>query len=316
MALDLAPHAVLAGLFHDLARSEHGFLFWSPKRQSPIHQTQFFSDTLAEPIPQSIKKQILEMKSGQRDDSKDANHRTIFYEIINSDLPLAEKSNARLAQDGQIVIIAGTLTTAWALCVAVFYLLSHPETLTKLKAELATAMKSSAEPISLASLERLPYLTGCVQESIRLSYGVSTRLQRIAPDETLVFNDGKKDFYIPPGTPVGMTSVLIHHDESIFPDSRRFLPERWIGHPYLDKYLLSFSKGTRQCIGVNLAYAEIYLGIARVFRGLGSVDVRMPGDEGFLELFDTTKDDVEMTKDAFIPLVREGSKGVRVLVKK
>ena len=155
MALDLAPHAVLAGLFHDLAGSEHGFLFWSPKRQSPLHQTQFFSDTLAEPIPQSIKKQILEMKSGQRDDSKDANHRTIFYEIINSDLPLAEKSNARLAQDGQIVIIAGTLTTAWALCVAVFYLLSHPETLTKLKAELATAMKSSAEPICLASLERL-----------------------------------------------------------------------------------------------------------------------------------------------------------------
>ena len=42
----------------------------------------------------------------------------------------------------------------------------------------------------------------------------------------------------------------------------------------------------------------------------------MPGDEGFLELFDTTKDDVEMTKDAFTPLVREGSKGVRVLVKK
>jgi cytochrome P450 len=265
---------------------------------------------------QSIRKQIQEMKSGQRDDSKDANHRTIFYEIINSDLPAAEKSNARLAQDGQIVVIAGTLTTAWALCVAVFYLLSQPETLTKLKAELATAMKSSTEAISLAALEQLPYLTGCVQESIRLSYGVSTRLQRIAPDETLVFNDGKKNWYIPPGTPVGMTSVLVHHDESVFSDSKQFLPERWIGHPYLDKYLLSFSKGTRLCIGVNLAYAEIYLGIARVFRRFGSADVRMAGDEGFLELFETTKDNVEIKKDVFIPLPRKISKGVRVLVKK
>lgn len=256
------------------------------------------------------------MKSGQRDDSKDACHRTIFYEILNSDLPLSEKSDDRLAQDGQIVVIAGTLTTAWALSVAVFYLLSQPETLAKLKAELATAMKNSSEPISITALEKLPYLTGCVQESIRLSYGVSTRIQRIAPDETMVFKDSKKDWYIPPGTPVGMTAVLVHHDESIFPDSRRFLPERWIEQPHLDKYILSFSKGSRICIGINLAYAEIYIGLARVFRMLGSVDVRLPDDEGFLELFETTKDDVEIKTDAFIPLVKGGSKGIRVLVKK
>jgi cytochrome P450 len=212
--------------------------------------------------------------------------------------------------------MAGTFTTASALCIAVFHLLSQPETLRKLKAELATVMKSSKDPISLAALEQLPYLTGCVQESIRLSYGLSTRLQRIAPDETLVLNDGKKDWHIPPGTPVGMTSVLIHHDQSLFPDSKRFLPERWIGHPQLEKYLLSFSKGTRMCIGINLAYAELYLGIAKVFRGLGSVDVRGAGDEGFLELFETTKDDVEIQKDGFIPLAKKGSKGVRVLVKK
>ncbi len=214
------------------------------------------------------------------------------------------------------MVVAGTLTTAWAFCVAVFHLLSQPETLKKLKAELATVTESSTESISLAALERLPYLTGCIQESIRLSYGVSTRLQRLAPDETLVFNDGKRDWHIPPGTPVGMSSALIHHDESVFPDSKKFLPERWIGHPHLDKYLLSFSKGTRLCIGINLAYAELYLGIARVFKRFGSVDVRGAGDEGFFELFETTKDDVELKQDAFIPLAREGSKGVRVSVKK
>ncbi|CZR62881.1 uncharacterized protein PAC_12778 [Phialocephala subalpina] len=156
------------------------------------------------------------------------------------------------------------------------------------RAELATAMKSSTGPIGLTALEQLPYLTGCVQESIRLSYRVSTRLQHIAPDETLVFND----------------------------DSKQFLPERWIGHPYLDKYLVSFSKGTRLCIGVNLAYAELYIGIARVFRRLGSVDVRGSEDEGFLELLETTNDGVEMKKDVFIPLTGKGSKGARVLIKK
>ncbi len=168
----------------------------------------------------------------------------------------------------------------------------------------------------MATVEQLPYLTGCVQECIRLSYGVCTRLQRIAPDETLTFNDGNKDWFIPPGTPVSMTSVLIHHDESVFPDSRKFSPERWIGHPDLAKYLVSFSKGTRQCIGINLAYAEIYLVLAKIFRAYGSKDVKEDGDLGYLELFETTDYDVTLTKDVFIPVGAPGSKGIRVLVKK
>jgi cytochrome P450 len=230
-------------------------------------------------------------------------------------LPPKEKSDERLAQDGQTVVIAGTLTTAWALCVAVFYLLMQPSALQKLKAELQTVLKGPSSSATLASLEKLPYLTGCVQECIRLSYGVSTRLARIAPDEALVFSDGAKDWVIPPGTPVSMTSALLHHEESIFPNSRKFEPERWIGHPHLDKYLVSFSKGTRQCIGINLAYAELYLALARIFRAYGSKDVWVEGDVGYLELYETTEKDIVLTKDMFIPVGNDGSKGVRILVK-
>lgn len=111
-------------------------------------------------ITQSIKNQIREIKSGEREDSKDADHRTIFYEIINSGLPEKEKSDARLAQDGQTVVIAGTITTAWALCVAFVHLLSQPETLKKLKTELQTVLKSPSSPISFATLEQLPYPDG------------------------------------------------------------------------------------------------------------------------------------------------------------
>ncbi|KFY39939.1 hypothetical protein V494_03739 [Pseudogymnoascus sp. VKM F-4513 (FW-928)] len=262
-----------------------------------------------------VRGQIRDMKAGiAKDESFD--HRTIFYEIINSDLPPKEKSDARLAQDGQTVIIAGTLTTAWALCIGVFYLLSQPETLKKLKEELRTVLKGPSSSVTLATLEQLPYLTGCVQEAIRLSYGVCGRLQRIAPDETLAFNDGKKDWYIPPGTPVSMTSLLIHHDESIFPDSKKFLPERWVGHPELSRYLVSFSKGTRTCIGINLAYAELYIGLAKIFRAYGSEDVRFEDDVGHLELFETTLYDVVLTKDLLIPIGPDDSKGVRIQVKK
>ena len=68
---------------------------------------------------------------------------------------------------------------------------------------------------------------------------MSTRLQRIAPDEALHY----KGWAIPPGTSTGMTAVLVHTNPEIFPDPHTFNPERWVENPRLDKYLLSFSKG-------------------------------------------------------------------------
>jgi cytochrome P450 len=112
-----------------------------------------------------------------------------------------------------------------------------------------------------------------------------------------------------------MTSVLIHHDEAIFPDSRKFLPERWVDNPRLEKYLVPFSKGTRQCIGINLAYAELYIALARIFRGYGSLQARFEDDVGYLELFETTFDDVELKKDLLVPAAGTGSRGVRISVK-
>ncbi len=55
-------------------------------------------------------------------------------------------------------------------------------------------------------------------------------------------------------TPVGMSAVLMHHNETIFPDSYSFLPERWMepgaAHK-LERYMVSFSRGSRQCIGMK-----------------------------------------------------------------
>lgn len=131
-----------------------------------------------------------------------------------------------------------------------------------------------------------------------------------------------KSRVIPPGTPVGMTSVLMHHDESIFPDSKSFLPERWLDNPQLDKYLVSFSKGSRQCLGISLAYAEMYLVLAGIFRRFSSSKLRalnppaIDTDEGVLELYETSEAAVEIQADGFKPLRAERSKGIRSQVRK
>jgi cytochrome P450 len=50
-----------------------------------------------------------------------------------------------------------------------------------------------------------------------------------------------------------MTSILMHHNETLFPNSYEFIPERWLGDEgsALEKYMVSFSKGSRQCLGIK-----------------------------------------------------------------
>jgi hypothetical protein len=46
----------------------------------------------------------------------------------------------------------------------------------------------------------------------------------------------------------------MHHNETVFPDSHRFKPERWLDpaeRKRLEKYMVAFSKGSRQCIGIQ-----------------------------------------------------------------
>ncbi|KAF2137173.1 uncharacterized protein K452DRAFT_291838 [Aplosporella prunicola CBS 121167] len=272
----------------------------------------------------TIKKQQAAESLNDTKKENDGIH-TIFHEILQSNLPPAEKTTERLGREAQAITGAGLETLSWSLSVDLYHILSTPRILQKLRAELLAAMPdmpplSAITPADLPSwttLEQLPYLNACIHEGLRLSYGLATRISRSAPTETLTYTytppgaTAPKTFFIPPGTPVSMTSVHIHHDPRIFPDSDSYIPERWLGpdgkreRPGLERYLLSFSKGTRQCLGINLAYAELFIGLASLIRFLGDR----------LELFETTKEDVRFYRDDFVPGVKPGSKGVRVLVK-
>lgn len=246
-------------------------------------------------------------------DYDSVSHPTIFHEILRSKLPAREKTLERLGQEAGIVVGAGTLTTAWTLTVAMYQILSSPPILAKLKKELTAAIPDPSSPPPIAVLEKLPYLAAVIQESLRLSYGVCSRLQRIAPEETLVLITPEKTWEIPPGTPIGMSAAHVHHDESIFPDSRTFKPERWLDNPRLDRYLLSFSKGSRKCVGVDLAYAELNTVLATIFSTFGGSE-KWDMDQGRLVLFETTEKDVLMAEDHLVPYPYKGTKGVRIMV--
>lgn len=66
-------------------------------------------------------------------------------------------------------------------------------------------------------------------------------------------------------------------------------------------------------MGINLAHAELYLGLASIWRLWGSKDVRGEDDEGYMELHETGLRDVEMR---VMPLCRFNRKARTVLESK
>jgi len=50
-----------------------------------------------------------------------------------------------------------------------------------------------------------------------------------------------------------MSHPVVERNENIFPNPTAFIPERWIdtGDQDLEKWLIPFSKGRRQCIAMK-----------------------------------------------------------------
>jgi cytochrome P450 len=271
-------------------------------------------------VSQDIATQIDDIRNGTDDSHEKVAHRTVFHDILSSSLPAIEKRTSRLADEGATIVSAATGTTAWALSVTVYYLLTNPDVLRQLKNEIITAIPDPSVSTPLATLENLPYLTGVVKEGLRLSYGPG-RFERIAPDEDLIFTETttssttKKTWIIPRGTPMSQTTYLLHRNPVTFPSPEQFNPNRWIENPRLDKCLTTFAKGKMSCVGRELAYAEIYLILAKIFRVMGSETVRGEGDWGKMVLYETRFErDVDVKRDHFLPLPSRDSKGIRVTV--
>ncbi|RYP45943.1 hypothetical protein DL769_011423 [Monosporascus sp. CRB-8-3] len=187
---------------------------------------------------------------------------TVVGAIMDSDLPPAEKTAERLSDE--VITVAGAAfeTTAYTLSVTLYNVYCNPQILQRLRAELLSAGLNKRET-NLAELERLPYLTAVLLEGLRFSPALATRMARVAPDRDLLY--GKQR--IPAGTPVGMTALLMHLDPEVYPDPMRFDPDRWMDaeeRKRMDKAYAPFGRGTRICIGMHLAWVELYMVVAAI----------------------------------------------------
>ncbi|KAK5111794.1 hypothetical protein LTR62_004714 [Meristemomyces frigidus] len=240
--------------------------------------------------------------------------RSVFYELRDSPiLPPHEKSVDRLQDEATLLIMAGTESPAKTLTITAFYLAYMPEVMHRLREELYEARTHApGQKLSLSTLLNLSYMQAVIMEANRLSLGVTIRMQRTAPSETLIYTASygpKKGtaYVIPANTPMSTLTWCTHTNETLFPDPLRFDPERWLGSgqevSYRKRCMHSFGKGNRRCLGMSLANAEMSLALAML-------------TEYDLKLFETDESDVSFHYDFQVAHPPHGSKGVRVVVSK
>ncbi|ELR05414.1 hypothetical protein VC83_03574 [Pseudogymnoascus destructans] len=162
-----------------------------------------------------------------------------------------------------LLIVAGSETTATLLSGATYHLLKNPRVVKKLQREVREAFKVE-EDIDIAGVNGLEYMLAVLDEALRMYPPVPTGLPRRVPGDGDVINDR----WVPGGTAVSVNNWSTYRSEANFREPNSFIPERFLDDPRFasdNKHALQpFSLGPRNCVGRNLAYAEMRLILAQV----------------------------------------------------
>ncbi|OOQ82392.1 putative cytochrome P450 [Penicillium brasilianum] len=223
----------------------------------------------------------------------------IDHIIRNNKLPPAERTLARLTDEAKFLLVAGTDAPSQVMAITMYHVLSNLKIHNLLQEELQITLPDASVDASWSDLERLPYLTAVISEGLRLSAVVTSRLPRIAPDEDLVCHGWR----IPAGTSISMSNHFVLRDATIFADPLVFHPERWLSSSStLSRYLVPFSKGSQGCLGPNMAWSWLYIGLATLLRRFR------------LELVDTDESNVTIVRDCFNGQTSAGKNRIQVRV--
>ena len=206
--------------------------------------------------------------------------------VIDSSGQLHGLSRKEWESNAHLFILAGSETTATLLSGLFFLLPRHADRVAKLTAELDGHFESE-EQITLLSVHKLTYMLAVIDEALRLYPPTPLNFDRRAPKEGAIVCDrfipgdvSLSRLSIHNDTDHGVqTSVMVpqypmHRMPENFHDPHAFHPERFLppDHPDYDSRfagdnrsaLVPFAVGPSDCLGRNLAYAEMRLIVAKL----------------------------------------------------
>jgi cytochrome P450 len=165
-----------------------------------------------------------------------------------------------------VLIVAGSETVATQLSGLTYYLCSNPAVLARLNSEIRSTFKEEKE-ITMVSTNSLTYLNAVLSETLRIYPASVGILARVTPPEGCVIANR----FVPGNTSVSIARWSASRSASNFMRPDEFIPERWLEEEEFKvddrKMLQPFSVGPRNCIGRNLAMAEMRVLVARLAWG-------------------------------------------------
>ena len=174
----------------------------------------------------------------------------------------------QLVAESIVFMNAGSDTTAAALSSTLYFLLSNPHCLAKLREEVETKI-DPGDPRSIIPYDlvrELPYLRACIDESLRLRPPIAYPLQRLvtSPEGATIAGHTVKQ-----GTVVAVPPYTIHRNKTLYRSPEAYDPDRWFDSEQiqnLKKYNVVFSQGPRQCLGRHIAIVELQILISSLTR--------------------------------------------------
>lgn len=157
--------------------------------------------------------------------------------------------------DPQTLLLAGTDTSSNTMEWALSLLLNNPQVLHKAQMEIDTVIGNDRY-IDESDLVRLPYLHCIINETLRM-YPVAPILPpRESSADTIVGG-----YHVPKNTWLTLNIWAIQNDPNIWPDPRKFRPERFenVEGERMDYQFIPFGSGRRACPGEGLAMRIIGL---------------------------------------------------------
>lgn len=190
-------------------------------------------------------------------------------------------SDAELVSNSNILIVGGSETTASLLSGATFLLLRNIDTLKRAAAEVRSTFATDSDINFATTSTNLPYVHACLSEALRIYPPLPGADQRLVDTPTTI-----SGYALPAGTAVAVPQLASYHSARNFHAPHDFHPERWLPDrpPEFDNdnrdVHRPFSVGPRNCIGQNLANAEMRLILCRM---LWHFDVELlPGQDNWM----------------------------------
>ena len=164
--------------------------------------------------------------------------------LLRAETEEGERLSDREIRDELLtLVLAGHETTANQLAWTWERLVRNPEALGALTAAVRGESGDGADGAA--------QVDAVLTESMRVRPVIPTVGRRV----TVPWRLG--DYCVPAHTPVGISVLLVHHREDLYPEPFAFRPERWARRKPGTYEWLPFGGGTRRCLGAALAMAEM-----------------------------------------------------------